>query len=232
MTIEEARAKIQGYYDRKIRYLDAQYELRSSLGMRYSEINLGHYTTDKGSIELWRWRVLDVMGNALLLLSETVLTDVGIHEPGPGDPKSGVTWENCTARRYLNSDFIKKHFHEDAAAFILPAKIITVDNNEEALTSQPFAHVRCQGKGCGETTDRIFLLSIDECRKYAYTGDGTCGGFNSLDWLRSPGIGYDHFAYYKRGRVYPEGKRYFDDEAEGQLRPAMFYDINGLKDLG
>ena len=63
-------------------------------------IKFGSYQGEK--IE---WRVLDVIGEKVLLLSEYGL-DV---KPYNDNLSSGITWESCTLRRWLNDEFYEKY---------------------------------------------------------------------------------------------------------------------------
>ncbi|MCL1997965.1 MAG: DUF6273 domain-containing protein, partial [Turicibacter sp.] len=96
------------------------------------------------------WRVLDIQNNQALLLSELVL------EKRPyNDKQTDITWENCTLRDYLNKDFYNKL--SDKGRIV--QSTIKNDNNPWFDTS-----------GGNNTTDNIFLLSIEEVVKYL--GDG------------------------------------------------------------
>ena len=94
------------------------------------------------------WRVLDVQNGKALLLSEKV-----IEERKYNERETGVTWETCTLRRYLNEEFYNG-FGADEKARIAETTIINNDN--------PWSGI----KGGAATNDKIFLLSIEEVVKY------------------------------------------------------------------
>ena len=94
------------------------------------------------------WRVLDVHNNRALLLC------VNIIEKRPYNKESKeVTWETCSLRGYLNGEFYN-NLPGDFKAMIAETKL-TNDNNRWYGTS-----------GGDATTDKIFLLSIEEVVKY------------------------------------------------------------------
>ncbi|MBQ5544752.1 MAG: serine/threonine protein kinase, partial [Clostridia bacterium] len=112
---------------------------------------------------------------------------------------TSVTWETCTLRKWMNSDFISKAFSSSQQT-----QIATVTNqnpnNPEYGT-----------KGGNATKDKIFALSIDEAKKYFRDDDDrmaaptgyakkkgcyvsvkyslSTGEKTGWWWLRSPGLG-------------------------------------------
>ena len=93
------------------------------------------------------WRVLAVENNKALLLSEKVL------EHRPYDTELvDITWENCTLRQYLNDDFYNKLGAEKSAI-------------AETHNANP-NNLWYGTNGGSATTDKIFLLSLEEADKY------------------------------------------------------------------
>jgi hypothetical protein len=181
-------------------------------------IQFGEYT----------WRVLDVQGDKALLLTEDVIEKRLYNEQ-----YTDVTWENCTLRHYLNNEFYSK-FSSQEQARILPT-INTNANNQWFNT-----------RGGNDTTDKIFLLSIEEVVRYFgdsgqlknknpnskyYINDkfnkervATCGGWAWWWWLRSPGYGG-----YCAARVDADGGLYvFGSDVRGGgggVRPALWLNL-------
>ena len=98
--------------------------------------------------------------------------------------KASVTWETCTLRKWLNSEFINAAFTAEEQKKIQETTV-TADKNPKYDTDP--------GR---DTTDKIFLLSINEVNQYLTSkGDRICaptayaksqGAWSS--WrLRSPG---------------------------------------------
>ena len=94
------------------------------------------------------WRVLDVQGNKALIITEHII------EQRPYNVElTEVTWEMCTLRKYLNGEFLQK-FSKEEQARISETRI----NNPNNLWYGT--------AGGNDTTDKIFLLSLEEADKY------------------------------------------------------------------
>ncbi|MDR1136146.1 MAG: DUF6273 domain-containing protein [Clostridiales Family XIII bacterium] len=147
----------------------------------------------------YKWRVLDKQDNMALLLTEDII------ETRPYNMEdAGVTWESCTLRQYLNSEFIGR-FSAQERMIILETTNINPNN--------PWYDTR----GGNNTNDKAFLLSIDEVVKYfgdsgqmknerlekdGYISDeysnervGKYDDIGAWWWLRSPGHSSDLAAY-------------------------------------
>ncbi|MCL2080093.1 MAG: DUF6273 domain-containing protein [Oscillospiraceae bacterium] len=98
------------------------------------------------------WRVLAVENNKLLLISEKILEERLYH-----DDDEDITWEKCTLRKYLNGEFYNK----------LGAAKAAIAETRNDNPKNPWYGTN----GGNATTDKVFLLSLDEvCR---YFGDST-----------------------------------------------------------
>jgi len=96
----------------------------------------------------YRWRVLDVQSDKALLITEDVI------EKRPYNVKyAGVTWETCTLRKYLNGEFLQKFTGEEQGK-IAETRIGNPDNLWYGTS------------GGSNTTDKIFLLSLEEVDRY------------------------------------------------------------------
>lgn len=105
---------------------------------------------DKTPIE---WLVLDRDGNKALLLSRCGL-DAQLYDKAH---TTGLEWETCELRQWLNGDFINKAFATDEQSAIL---LTNVDNSSNQGYSEWSAN------GGNDTQDKIFLLSYAEANKY------------------------------------------------------------------
>ncbi len=202
--------------------------------MSYSAVNVGdriffgkypkELVADPEPIE---WIVLDKRDGALLLISR-----YGLDCREYKDHTSGCTWDTCSLRTWLNGRFLKYAFSSAEKAKIQSTRV-TADRNPVYET--PVGN---------DTTDKVFLLSIEEVNRYfdsdsarqceptmlakevgAWTGrNGNCQW-----WLRSPGCeqGYAAFIYYG-GSVWSSGN--FVDEWNHAVRPAIW--INPDADEG
>ena len=115
----------------------------------------------------YKWRVLDRQGDMVLLLSEDVLENCVYHSKF-----ASVTWETSDLREYLNSNFLQS-FTESEQRLIAEISIPNPKNPQYGT---------CGGN---DTSDKVFLLSIEEARKY-FSNDSDRRA-NGWWWLRSPG---------------------------------------------
>ena len=137
---------------------------------------------EQASIE---WLVLSKDQGKYLLLSKYGLDCKRFH-----NKSAKITWEQCDLRRWLNNDFYNKAFNINEKE-----KIVQVRNQNP----KNFYHGT---DGGNPTLDKVFLLSIDEAKRYfkddsarqcqltryaqmqsTITGDNGNGWW----WLRSPG---------------------------------------------
>lgn len=177
------------------------------------------------------WRVLAVIDSKALLITETILELRWYHHTF-----ADTTWADCQLRKYLNDEFYQAFSPGEQA------QIRTVTNRN---ADNPWFETR----GGPDTTDRVFLLSLEEA--CAYFGDSreklyhkgkqtwqiddenngrrqaTYG--NGFHWwrLRSPG-------YYSRtaasisasGSVYVRGNGVYGRPRDGGgIRPALWLDL-------
>lgn len=203
-------------------------------GGQGSNIYFGTYQQSKNgsgyNSDPIKWRALSNANGELFLLSDQNL-DVFLYHVD----SEGVTWEKSTMRSWLNGygakentggnsgkdytndNFIDTAFSDKEQGVIADTSVVNKDNPEYRT------------EGGNNTTDKIFLLSIDEANNSNYfandnsrkgtntayvAGGGKIGGFVSGVgtandwWLRSPGYN----AYYAaqvniNGGVYPYGDK-------------------------
>ena len=175
------------------------------------------------------WRVLGVQDNRALLLSDKII-ETKAYQNGGGD----ITWEKCSLREYLNGEFYNK-LPDDFKALIAETRL-TNDNNQWYGTS-----------GGAATTDKIFLLSIEEAIRYF--GDSgqlknrpnsnvfsiddqynsariakDANGAASWWWLRSPGFSSVSAASVN-GHGIVDIRGYGVAGSGGGLRPALWMNL-------
>ena len=101
------------------------------------------------------WRVLDIKGTRALIITDKIIGKMPFNEPdGNNYMKDNITWENCSLRKSLNTEFYNS-FSEKEKSRILNTKL----DNEHVSDPENI----CNGKN---VTDRIFLLSYDDIDKY------------------------------------------------------------------
>lgn len=151
-----------------------------------------------------------------------------------------VCWKSSTVRAWLNEGLYQWIFTEEEKSCVCESVIQTPDNP-------------IYGTDGGEdTTDYLFLLSIEEAEKYFLTDEARktqivpevdidqydlMPGTHTLNttdyydwWLRSPGAMEDYFASVGRfGDIMEEGQWSSDEEVS--IRPAMWIDLNKVKEF-
>jgi hypothetical protein len=172
------------------------------------------------------WRVLSVEDDRALLITESI-----IDARAYNDEYTDVTWETCTLRKYLNTDFYNT-FSASNKQQILNTRVINQDNS---VYGTP---------GGNDTDDKIFLLSIEEANQY-FRNDGdrvarltlqaankvtTSLGWDRSEndtwnwWLRSPGYYSDGAAEVRDGG-YVSGDWDSVDHAYIGVRPAFYINL-------
>ena len=183
------------------------------------------------------WRIFDVQDGKALLLSRYALDSMPYNET-PGVFK----WENCSLRSWLNTEFYTKAFSSDEQEKIELTYVVNADNPDGGID------------GGNDTTDKVFLLSLDECIKYFnmsndgyhYSGDSenlfclptqyalsqgvrlhssTCCCW----WLRSPGDGAKSALFVNVYEI-PDSGEHVHLGGNG-VRPAMWVDAKDLKPI-
>lgn len=183
--------------------------------------------TENGKEEI-RWEVLAVENEKALLISKYALV-CRVYNSQYVD----VTWESCTLRNWLNDTFLNDAFGTSHQKMIL-SSTVSADKNPKYETDPG-----------NDTTDKVFLLSIDEAEKYFPTDEerkcvptkyATANGANVSSehtkygvatcwwWLRSPGNyqndaaggDTDGSVHYRGGDVAGNG---------GCVRPAMWISL-------
>ena len=140
-----------------------------------------------------------------LLLSKYILAEYHYYN----DEKVDITWENCTLRKWLNSEYINTIFSKKEQGAILTTNVINNDNEKYGT------------KGGNNTKDKLFLLSIDEAYKYFSNSSQRSSTYNWL--LRSPGKSQNVAAYvYEDGDITEDiDNAYYSTDVQG-VRPALW----------
>ncbi|MDR0491555.1 MAG: DUF6273 domain-containing protein [Oscillospiraceae bacterium] len=168
------------------------------------------------------WQVLEVRDGKALLISDKILTKQKYHSEA-----TGITWEECDLRAYLNGPFYDSAFADEEKALI--AETI-VENNGSPIYGTA---------GGNDTVDKLFLLSLEELMLYfwdwnssdvsgvleaaagQYAASGRKSPLTYIDnyrrmaryadtglpwwwWLRTPGENINEAAYVNdMGMTYP-----------------------------
>ena len=170
------------------------------------------------------WLVLAVDGSKALLISR-----YGIEAKAYNSEDTGVTWENCTLRSWLNSSFYDSAFTATEKGRIRTTTVQNDDNPDGGIGPTP---------GGNTTYDKVFLLSINEANNY-FGSDSTkicyptqhastkCWlwiGGTCWWWLRSPGAIVTTAAYVKDDGVV-DTNGWGVTQGTIAVRPALWYDF-------
>ena len=150
------------------------------------------------------WKILDVVEDKALLICNDILCKKEYNES-----YIDVTWQTCSLRSWLNNDFYNSSFNAHEQNRIIPSRVIP-DKNKDYSTNQGTV-----------TYDKIFLLSIDEVKKYfKYFDDRKCRNFY---WLRTIGS-KQYFAAYvdSSGDIDSNGRGVYNNFG---VRPALWINL-------
>jgi glyoxylase-like metal-dependent hydrolase (beta-lactamase superfamily II) len=104
------------------------------------------------------WRVLEVKNGNALVLSDKILLKMKYDEAPyqAAGYYANITWEKCDVREYLNGEFYDSTFSAGEKKQIISTGLKHNDNPWWPKT----------GEGGNDTTDKVFLLSLDEVLQY------------------------------------------------------------------
>lgn len=179
----------------------------------------------------YRWQVLAVSDPKVLVISENILELRWYH-----DKFEDTIWADCTLRHYLNDEFYNL-FSQDEKE-----KIVSV-------THRNFDNPWFKTKGGNDTTDRVFLLSLQEVCQYFGNSTAQLQNKEQQTWLiddennekrqarygdkwhwwrlRSPGYyGRTGASINANGHVYVRGNGIYGRPRDGGgIRPALWLKI-------
>ena len=171
-------------------------EIKTGSVIMFGSYPQGKSSKDKTPIE---WIVLDIQDGKALLISKMGIDCKPYHKNYYGH----ITWENCSLRKWLNGAFLNKAFNDNEKEMIKHT-IVTADNNPRYNTNPG-----------NDTKDKVFLLSINEVKKYFHSNkyksckptiyarehgaDRDLFSGNCYWLLRSPGASPQYAAYVYSG---------------------------------
>ena len=185
--------------------------------------------TSNGAEDI-EWLVLAKENNKILVISDKALDCQRynkIHKE--------ITWEQCSLRKWLNDSFLNAAFSEEERALI-QSSTVSADKNPQYQYRNPG----------NATTDKVFLLSINEVYKYfsdinalecsptayAKAQGAKTSTYNGVDtcawWLRSPGSNQS-FATSVDYSGSVESRGYSVSSFVFSVRPALWIDLDSMK---
>ena len=154
-----------------------------------SVIKFGNYPqNDQYKKEPIEWRVLAVKGGKALLISQYAL-----YRKRYNEEYEATSWEECTLRNWLNTDFMNSAFSNTEQSLILLSEV-TADKAPRYNTNQGY-----------DTDDKIFLLSVKEAEQYfkndeerkcaptKFAVNNGAGQYNGQCWWWLRSLGMDSF---------------------------------------
>ena len=201
-----------------------------------------------------KWRVLSVEGDDVFLLA-----DKNLDCQRYNDTNTDVTWETCTMRSWLNgygtemnkdgkdyrdNNFLNNAFSADEQSAIKTTNVVNNDNPDYGT------------EGGNDTSDKVYLLSIDEVKKTEYgftssdssdssthtreavntaytagggeTGSGYMSSAGGVDawWLRSPGYSSDFASFVIGSGSVTTRGSHVSDYRDYAARPALHLNLS------
>ena len=131
---------------------------------KWDTVEFGSYPQEsngKGGffVEPIEWRVLSVSDGDLFLLA-----DKGLDAKNYNENESGVTWETCTLRKWLNA---LDDYEGDDQAFL---NVAFTEEEKAAIALSEVVNLDCWDgtPGGNDTRDYLYLLSYDEAKNADY----------------------------------------------------------------
>ena len=151
------------------------------------------------------WDVLDETDDSVLLISHYILDVCRFND------EYNVTWKNSNLRAWINNDFYNNGFSESEKKRILITKVDNSQTDEYRNGIDDYPSYR--KKDDTDTDDRLFVLSLDEVKKY-YGAHIIIDEYGYKHWF-SNGI-KSTFTPYAAQRLYDE--RVKRDEQTGYYK--------------
>lgn len=150
-------------------------------------VTFGSYEQDNdltNGAEPIEWQYVADRDGHKLLLSKYALDGRAYH-----DIIEGITWENCTLRKWLNNDFYNTAFSDSDKEKIVTAYNENPDSTELYSSSESWGEYY-GGQGGNATNDKVFLLNWKEAKEYFA---GQLDDDNT--WIEETGEDFDHENY-------------------------------------
>lgn len=159
---------------------DIAWENNISKELKTAKVNtyymMGNYEQDnnyENGKEPIEWKILYKDNQKVLLYSKYILDNKRYN-----DEDLNITWEESSLRKWLNNEFLDEAFSKEE-------KNLIVEVENENLKNDVY------GTDSGnKTLDKVFLLSIDECKRYFGKSNKDKDGYNVNLKLSTTGTNY------------------------------------------
>ena len=127
-----------------------------------------------------KWQIMEIDGDGTAVL----LSCYAIDNHAYHNKRVDITWAESDIRKWLNGEFYENAFSNEEKRRIIPVRLKNNDNNEtftqeyidfwkmwglyEKGDEEKYIGRRMNGKGGADTTDKVWLLSLDDMKKYSH----------------------------------------------------------------
>jgi hypothetical protein len=157
------------------------------------------------------WLVLDVQDDKALVISKKIIDKRDYNKK-----LESTTWARCDLRKWLKNDFYNQAFNSDERLRIAKTHVSNQYNSPQYGTD-----------GGLDTIDYVFLLSIDEAKRYFSSALARMAYYDwrmHWWWLRSPGDDSNIAASVNLvGSVVTRGRYVIN--SDGGVRPALWIEL-------
>ena len=189
-------------------------------------LKLGRYEQDDNTAngdEDIEWLILEKQNEVAFLISKKALDSMPFNTND-----SLLSWDQSSIRYWLNHEFFNQAFTSDEQSLIQDTLVRAEEN--PTFTTKPG----------NDTMDKIFLLSINEVKKYFLTEESRKAGATSYAkgqdanttssglcwwWLRSPGRSGKYISYVSSNGVIST-MGFISTSAHNSVRPALWINFN------
>lgn len=200
------------------------------LNLSVDRVTFGHYEQCEG-IEPIVWRVLERTDKGILLISQYAIDWKEYHWSYPKWNEK-IKWETCDLRKWLNQEFLKTAFNEAEQSLIVSTRFPA--DNKPPFNAPPE----------NATTDKIFLLSISDVKKYFVSEEDRIATSTTFAkkkrackcdidpcywWLRSRGHNYNFGidpTYVDESGTIRDVMPWDNDDKKKGIRPALWIHLN------
>lgn len=119
---------------------------------RFKVLEFGFYEQDNDTAdehEPVEWLVLEEKDDKVLVISKKTIVTISYN-----NVSESITWDRSILRLYLNNIFYDSYLNDEERSMILSTKLVNSTINEFGFPNGT------------DTLDKIFILSIDEYKKY------------------------------------------------------------------